>query len=45
MNWKKTILIVLFLTAFSAAAFAAYQKGQMKPIEFILMQTTVRKKK
>lgn len=33
MNWKKIILIVLFLCAFSAAAFAAYQKGQANALQ------------
>ncbi|MFB1080805.1 germination protein YpeB [Jeotgalibacillus sp. JSM ZJ347] len=33
MNWKKTILIILFLLAFSAAAFAAYQKGQANALQ------------
>ncbi|MDZ5712029.1 germination protein YpeB [Jeotgalibacillus haloalkalitolerans] len=33
MNWKKTILIALFLCAFSAAAFAAYQKGQANALQ------------
>ncbi|TFE03102.1 germination protein YpeB [Jeotgalibacillus salarius] len=33
MNWKKSILILLFLCAFSAAAFAAYQKGQTNALQ------------